>query len=198
MKLTNTLCSIIRILFLVPIYSTVSFLSYIFYKHAIYFQTIRDCYEAIAIASFFTLLSNYMAPDLRSQKDYFRTLEPKPWIWPVRWFVGCTGGPTKGLLRTPRSGLTWFNVRSWTDLWFTAFDIQLTSFPRSSGSESSNTVLYESSQQSCPASPNISTNIVWNPRAQHLPTFGCVSLALFSYRKDTNSSSRLKFSSQWA
>ncbi|MCJ1353989.1 MAG: hypothetical protein MMC33_003976 [Icmadophila ericetorum] len=107
---------IIRILFLVPIYSTVSFLSYIFYKHAIYFQTIRDCYEAIAIASFFTLLSNYMAPDLRSQKDYFRTLEPKPWIWPVRWFVGCTGGPTKGLLRTPRSGLTWFNV-----IWFGIF-----------------------------------------------------------------------------
>ncbi|TIA62077.1 DUF300-domain-containing protein [Aureobasidium pullulans] len=43
---------IIRILLMIPIYSTVSFLSYLYYKHSIYFEVLRDCYEAFAIASF--------------------------------------------------------------------------------------------------------------------------------------------------
>ncbi|KAL8896456.1 MAG: hypothetical protein Q9192_003090, partial [Flavoplaca navasiana] len=71
---------IIRILFMVPIYATVSFLSYAFYWHAIYFEVVRDCYEAFAIASFFALLCHYTAPDLHSQKDYFRSIRPKPWV----------------------------------------------------------------------------------------------------------------------
>lgn len=102
--------SIIRVLFMVPIYAAVSFLSYYFYRHAIYFEVIRDCYEAFAIASFFALLCHYIAPDLHSQKDYFRGIKPKPWVWPMNWFAKCCGGNT-GILRTPRSGLTWFNVR---------------------------------------------------------------------------------------
>ncbi|KAL8970620.1 MAG: hypothetical protein Q9197_003716 [Variospora fuerteventurae] len=65
---------------MVPIYATVSFLSYVFYYHAIYFEVIRDCYEAFAIASFFTLLCHYIAPDLHNQKDFFRGLEPRNWI----------------------------------------------------------------------------------------------------------------------
>lgn len=100
---------IIRVLFLVPIYATVSFLSYYFYKHSIYFDTIRDCYEAFAIASFFALLCHYIAPDLHNQKDYFRGLRPRPWVWPLTWFRKCCGGE-RGIWRTPRSGLTWFNV----------------------------------------------------------------------------------------
>ncbi|KAI4104063.1 MAG: hypothetical protein L6R37_003469 [Teloschistes peruensis] len=66
---------------MVPIYATVSFLSYAFYWHAIYFEVIRDCYEAFAIASFFALLCHYIAPDLHNQKDYFRGLKPKPWFY---------------------------------------------------------------------------------------------------------------------
>ena len=99
--------SIIRILFMVPIYATVSFLSYTFYWHAIYFEVLRDCYEAFAIASFFALLCHYIAPDLHSQKDYFRTIKPKPWVWPLSWAAKCCDN----VWRTPRSGLTWFNVR---------------------------------------------------------------------------------------
>lgn len=95
---------------MVPIYATVSFLSYLFYRHALYFEVIRDCYEAFAIASFFALLCHYTAPDLHSQKDYFRTLKPKEWVLPVNWFKRCCGGE-RGIWRTPRSGLTWFNVR---------------------------------------------------------------------------------------
>lgn len=92
---------------MVPIYAIVSFLSYFYYRHAIYFEVIRDCYEAFAIASFFALLCHYIAPDLHSQKDYFRDLRPQGWVWPLNWMRMCCGG----LWRTPRSGLTWFNVR---------------------------------------------------------------------------------------
>lgn len=101
--------SIIRVLFMVPIYSVVSFLSYYFYTRAVYFEVIRDCYEAFAIASFFSLLCSYIAPDLHNQKDYFRRLQPRGWVLPISYFKRCCGGEF-GIWRTPRSGLTWFNV----------------------------------------------------------------------------------------
>ncbi|KAI4713284.1 hypothetical protein J4E89_002263 [Alternaria sp. Ai002NY15] len=44
------------------------------------------------------------------QKEYFRHVEPKNWGWPLNWFQKLTGGEHKGLLRRPRSGITWFNV----------------------------------------------------------------------------------------
>lgn len=116
-----TLFSIIRVLFMVPIYSTVSFLSYYFYTHAVYFEVIYQCYEAFAIASFFALLCSYVAPDLHNQKDYFRGIQPRGWVWPLTWLRKCCGDE-RGMLRTPRSGLTWFNVSrkviqvKWTEL----------------------------------------------------------------------------------
>ena len=106
-KLTVT--SIIRVLFMVPIYSVVSFLSYFFYTRAVYFEVIRDCYEAFAIASFFSLLCAYVASDLHDQKDYFRKIRPRGWVMPISLFKRCCGGEL-GIWRTPRSGLTWFNV----------------------------------------------------------------------------------------
>ena len=101
--------SIIRVLFMVPIYSVVSFLSYYFYTRAVYFEVLRDCYEAFAIASFFSLLCAYVAPDLHDQKDYFRKIRPRGWVMPLSQFKRCCGGEL-GIWRTPRSGLTWFNV----------------------------------------------------------------------------------------
>lgn len=103
---------IIRILLMIPIYSTVSFLSYLYYRHAVYFEVLRDCYEAFAIASFFTLLCHYIAPNLHDQKEYFRGMTPINWFWGVFFLQKCTGGEHKGPLRRPRSGLTWFNVSS--------------------------------------------------------------------------------------
>jgi hypothetical protein len=102
--------AIIRILFMIPIYATVSFLSYLYYRHAIYFEVLRDCYEAFAISSFFTLMCHYIAPNLHEQKEYFRNIEVKNWLWPMTWMQKCTGGGTKGWLRKPQSGLTWFNI----------------------------------------------------------------------------------------
>lgn len=128
--LTSIIHSIIRILFMIPVYSTVSFLSYYFYTHAIYYEVLRDCYEAFAIASFFTLLCHYIAPTLHDQKAYFRLLTPINWVWPVNWMQKVTGGKDKGILRKPRSGLTWFNVRALTEIshiergtdqWFRSF-----------------------------------------------------------------------------
>lgn len=101
---------IIRILLMVPIYATSSFLCIWYYWHAVYFQVISDCYEAFAISSFFALMCHYMAPDLHEQKQYFRYMQPvKPWVMPINWFAKCCGGQ-KGIWRTPKSGLTWFNI----------------------------------------------------------------------------------------
>lgn len=100
---------IIRILFMVPIYAMVSFLSIVFYYHSVYYEVLRDCYEAFAIASFFNLVCSYVGDNLHDQKEYFRQIKPKPWIWPIPTLQKCAGGE-HGWLRTPRSGLTWFNV----------------------------------------------------------------------------------------
>ncbi|TVY12827.1 Transmembrane protein, partial [Lachnellula arida] len=106
---------IIRILFMIPVYAIASFLSFWIYWHAVYFTVIYECYEAFAIASFFALLCHYIAPDLHEQKEYFRSMEPKPWVWPLSWAKKCCGGE-RGCWRTPRSGLTWFNI-IWTGVY---------------------------------------------------------------------------------
>ncbi|KAI0111875.1 DUF300-domain-containing protein [Daldinia grandis] len=101
---------IIRILFMIPVYATSAFLCIWYYWHAVYFQVISDCYEAFAIASFFALMCHYVAPDLHEQKDFFRNMQPiQEWVWPITWFAKCSGGE-KGPWRTPKSGLTWFNI----------------------------------------------------------------------------------------
>lgn len=95
---------------MIPIYCTAYFLSVYFYWHAIYYQVLSDCYEAFAIASFFALMCNYIAPDLHDQKEFFRRMRPiKPWVWPINWMAACCCGP-RGPWRTPKSGLTWFNI----------------------------------------------------------------------------------------
>ncbi|KAF2400850.1 DUF300-domain-containing protein [Trichodelitschia bisporula] len=101
---------IIRIVFMIPVYATISFVSYVFYRHAIYWEVLRDCYEAFAIAAFFALMSSYIEPTLHDQKEYFRKIQVDNWVWPVPWMQKCTGGKERGLLRRPRSGLTWFNI----------------------------------------------------------------------------------------
>lgn len=96
---------------MVPVYSIVAWLSIYFYNDSVYFEVIGNCYEAFCIAAFFSLMCHYIAPDLHSQKDYFRGIQPKGWVWPLNWFQKwkcCCGH--RGAWRNPRSGLTWFNV----------------------------------------------------------------------------------------
>lgn len=95
---------------MVPIYAASNFLQLLFYHHSVYYSVIADCYEAFAISAFFSLMCNYIAPGLHDQKQFFRQMSPiKPWVLPVNWFKAMCGGD-RGPWRTPKSGLTWFNI----------------------------------------------------------------------------------------
>ncbi|KAK6503193.1 hypothetical protein TWF481_008223 [Arthrobotrys musiformis] len=96
---------VIRIVLMLPVYSVITTFSYAYYWWAIYFEVIRDCYEAFALASFFFLMTYLIAPTLHEQKKFFKRWEPKPWPWPADWCLKI-GIP----FRTPRNGLTWFNI----------------------------------------------------------------------------------------
>uniref|UniRef100_V5E396 DUF300-domain-containing protein n=1 Tax=Kalmanozyma brasiliensis (strain GHG001) TaxID=1365824 RepID=V5E396_KALBG len=76
---------IVRLLVMVPVYSIVSFLSYLFYKEALYYQTIRDCYEAVLVTSFFYLILAYTGDTRAEQHAVFRNieLEDRFWVWPL-------------------------------------------------------------------------------------------------------------------
>ncbi|CAG5125265.1 unnamed protein product, partial [Candidula unifasciata] len=54
---------IVRVLFIVPIYSFDSFLSLMFFNnddYYVYFDSVRDCYEAFVIYSFLSLFYEYL------------------------------------------------------------------------------------------------------------------------------------------
>jgi hypothetical protein len=54
---------IIRILFVVPIFAFDSWLSLVFFNHEnfyVYFDTVRDCYEAFVIYNFLSLCYEYL------------------------------------------------------------------------------------------------------------------------------------------
>ncbi|CAG8847991.1 6485_t:CDS:2, partial [Racocetra persica] len=63
---------IVRILFMIPIYSIISWLSYRYFRYSTYYETIRDCYEAFVIAAFFTLLVQYVGDSPEEQKKKLR------------------------------------------------------------------------------------------------------------------------------
>ncbi|PWN92129.1 DUF300-domain-containing protein, partial [Acaromyces ingoldii] len=74
---------IVRMLIMVPIYAIVSFLSYIFFTEAIYYETIRDCYEAVVITSFFYLLLQYVGDTPAEQHEVFKEVKVKYWFFPL-------------------------------------------------------------------------------------------------------------------
>lgn len=56
--------SVIRILFMIPVYSASNLLAVFFYEHALYFQLVGNAYAAVCPAAFFNLLNAYHAEDL--------------------------------------------------------------------------------------------------------------------------------------
>ncbi|PWN96306.1 DUF300-domain-containing protein, partial [Tilletiopsis washingtonensis] len=77
---------IVRMLFMVPVYALVSFLSYYFYPQAIVFQLVRDCYEAVVITSFVWLLLQYVGDSPAEQNEVFSQVKLKKWVWPLGWW----------------------------------------------------------------------------------------------------------------
>ena len=56
------------------------------WKEALYFQLLRDCYEAVVIASFFSLLLYYLGDNEQEHALVFKNVQFKKWIWPLgRW-----------------------------------------------------------------------------------------------------------------
>jgi hypothetical protein len=76
--------SIVRILFIVPLYATLSFCSLLWTGAALYFNLIRDIYEAYVIYLFFKLMCSYaggydkLAGDLRTRQSM---KHPPPCCW---------------------------------------------------------------------------------------------------------------------
>ncbi|GJJ77866.1 organic solute transporter subunit alpha [Entomortierella parvispora] len=74
---------IMRIVLMIPIYAVISFLSYRFYREAIYYETIRDCYEAFVIYSFFILLLTYLGDDVQTQRSKITGSEKRQLMFPL-------------------------------------------------------------------------------------------------------------------
>lgn len=68
---------------MVPIYATVSLASYIFWNHAIPITLARDSYEALVLYSFFYLLLQYLSPTPEGQKEVFRNVVLRKWVFPL-------------------------------------------------------------------------------------------------------------------
>ncbi|PVH77420.1 DUF300-domain-containing protein, partial [Cadophora sp. DSE1049] len=77
---------IIRILFMVPIYTICCVFSIEYYKEHVYIAAIYEFYESIVIASFFLLLCRYLHIEMHSLRRAFALIKPKPWLHPVRFF----------------------------------------------------------------------------------------------------------------
>ncbi|KAF9928007.1 hypothetical protein BGZ67_007210 [Mortierella alpina] len=77
---------IMRIVLMIPIYAVISFLSYRFYKGAMYFETIRDCYEAFVMYSFFVLLLTYLGDDNETQRSKITGPDRRKLLYPLNCF----------------------------------------------------------------------------------------------------------------
>ncbi|KAI8821484.1 organic solute transporter subunit alpha/Transmembrane protein, partial [Fimicolochytrium jonesii] len=72
---------IVRILLMVPVYAFASCLSFRFYWYTPYIEVVRDSYEAFVLYSFYTLLLNYLGPNLDAQ--HARMQGKRPMKYPV-------------------------------------------------------------------------------------------------------------------
>nr|VZI23985.1 unnamed protein product [Spirometra erinaceieuropaei] len=82
---------IVRILFLVPIYAFQSWLSLLFLRHQdyyIYFDTVRDCYEAFVIYSFLSLCYEYLGGESCIMAEIRGKKVPYSWVFCTCCFSG--------------------------------------------------------------------------------------------------------------
>ena len=74
---------IIRLCLMSPIYALISWLSYRFYYESTYYITIRDCYEAFVLASFFILLLQYLGDSPEEQRRQLVNTKKQSLIMPL-------------------------------------------------------------------------------------------------------------------
>lgn len=60
---------IVRILLMVPVYALCSWLSLLLAQHTVYFNLVRDCYEAYVLYQFFALLVHYFDTTMGGELD---------------------------------------------------------------------------------------------------------------------------------
>ncbi|KAJ3168757.1 hypothetical protein HK101_011597 [Irineochytrium annulatum] len=84
---------IVRILLMVPIYAVCSCLSFRFYWTSIYFDIVRDCYEAFVIFSFYCLLEQYVGETFEQRHAFMQTIHAPPRVTCVFPFNCLTFNP---------------------------------------------------------------------------------------------------------
>lgn len=75
---------IVRILFIVPIYSFTSFLSLMFFSndnYYVYFDSVRDCYEAFVIYNFLSLCYEYLGGESSIMSEIRGKPIKSSWLW---------------------------------------------------------------------------------------------------------------------
>ncbi|KAJ6558437.1 organic solute transporter Ostalpha-domain-containing protein [Mycena vulgaris] len=108
---------IVRLLFMVPIYATISLASYLFWNHSTPLLLIRDAYESTVLTAFFYLLLTYLSPNPEDQKAIFMKVglsraadaealakgeELKKWMFPL------------GFIKSkPADGLYFLQMMKW-------------------------------------------------------------------------------------
>ncbi|KER23169.1 hypothetical protein T265_08900 [Opisthorchis viverrini] len=84
---------VVRILFYVPIYAFESWISLLFLKHEdyyVYFDSVRDCYEAFVIYSFLSLCYEYLGGESCIMAEIRGKELPRSWAFCTCCFYGRT------------------------------------------------------------------------------------------------------------
>ncbi|KIZ03559.1 Transmembrane protein [Monoraphidium neglectum] len=74
---------VIRILWMVPIYSIDAWLALRFKDARLYLDPVRECYEAYVIYNFYAYLMNFLEDELGCVDEYLAHKAPIPHLWPL-------------------------------------------------------------------------------------------------------------------
>ncbi len=69
---------IVRIMIMVPVYAIDSWLSYRFFRYSVYFDLVRDTYEALVVYEFYALLVSYIGGHERAFQVFYGRLLKLP------------------------------------------------------------------------------------------------------------------------
>lgn len=94
---------IARIVLMLPVYSIISFLSYLYYPWAMVYNTVSSAYEAFALFSFFLLLRSYLDPGTQDLRHDLEHRKITYWAWPLSYRI-----LKKRLHLHNMNGLTWY------------------------------------------------------------------------------------------